>query len=193
MCISVLIGLYFSRKQRSTEDYFTGGGRIPWWASGLSVFGTLLSAITFMAIPAKAFITDWSYFMLNMTAILITPVIAYIFIPYFAKLRISTAYEFLENRFNYTARALGSLSFILFQLGRIGIVLLLPSLAVSIVTGIPVEACILLMGILCIIYTAFGGIEAVIWTDVMQVIVLMGVVFWLLSGLCCIQRLTSVK
>ena len=174
LCISVLIGLYFSRKQRSTEDYFTGGGRIPWWASGLSVFGTLLSAITFMAIPAKAFITDWSYFMLNMTAILITPVIAYIFIPYFAKLRISTAYEFLENRFNYTARALGSLSFILFQLGRIGIVLLLPSLAVSIVTGIPVEACILLMGILCIIYTAFGGIEAVIWTDVMQVIVLMG-------------------
>jgi SSS family transporter len=174
LCISVLIGLYFSRKQRSTEDYFTGGGRIPWWASGLSVFGTLLSAITFMAIPAKAFITDWSYFMLNMTAILITPVIAYIFIPYFAKLRITTAYEFLENRFNYTARALGSLSFILFQLGRIGIVLLLPSLAVSIVTGIPVEACILLMGILCIIYTAFGGIEAVIWTDVLQIIVLMG-------------------
>ena len=174
LCISVLIGLYFSRKQRSTEDYFTGGGRIPWWASGLSVFGTLLSAITFMAIPAKAFITDWSYFMLNMTAILITPVIAYIFIPYFAKLRISTAYEFLENRFNYTARALGSLSFILFQLGRIGIVLLLPSLAVSIVTGIPVEACILIMGILCIVYTAFGGIEAVVWTDVMQVIVLMG-------------------
>tara|TARA_R110000868_G_scaffold366839_1_gene629763 strand:+ start:1465 stop:4080 length:2616 start_codon:yes stop_codon:yes gene_type:complete len=174
LCISVLIGLYFSRKQRSTEDYFTGGGRIPWWASGLSVFGTLLSAITFMAIPAKAFITDWSYFMLNMAAILITPIIAYIFIPYFAKLRITTAYEFLENRFNYTARALGSLSFILFQLGRIGIVLLLPSLAVSIVTGIPVEACILIMGILCIIYTAFGGIEAVIWTDVLQVIVLMG-------------------
>jgi cyclically-permuted mutarotase family protein len=174
LCISVLIGLYFSRKQRSTEDYFTGGGRIPWWASGLSVFGTLLSAITFMAIPAKAFITDWSYFMLNMAAILITPVIAYIFIPYFAKLRITTAYEFLENRFNYTARALGSLSFILFQLGRIGIVLLLPSLAVSIVTGIPVEACILIMGILCIIYTAFGGIEAVIWTDVLQVVVLMG-------------------
>ncbi|MEQ8220629.1 MAG: sodium/solute symporter [Arenibacter sp.] len=174
LCISVLIGLYFSRKQRSTEDYFTGGGRIPWWASGLSVFGTLLSAITFMAIPAKAFITDWSYFMLNMTAILITPVIAYIFIPYFAKLRITTAYEFLENRFNYTARALGSLSFILFQLGRIGIVLLLPSLAISIVTGIPVEACILIMGILCIIYTAFGGIEAVVWTDVLQVVVLMG-------------------
>ena len=174
LLISVLIGLYFARKQKSTEDYFTGGGRIPWWASGLSVFGTLLSAITFMAIPAKAFITDWSFFFLNITAILITPVIAFIFIPFFNKLKIKTAYEYLEDRFNYAARAFGSLSFILFQLGRIGIVLLLPSLAISIVTGIPVETSILIMGVLCIFYTTFGGIEAVIWTDVLQVIVLLG-------------------
>ena len=174
LLISVLIGLYFARKQKSTEDYFTGGGRIPWWASGLSVFGTLLSAITFMAIPAKAFVTDWSFFFLNITAILITPVIAFIFIPFFNKLKIKTAYEYLEDRFNYTARAFGSLSFILFQLGRIGIVLLLPSLAISIVTGIPVETSILIMGVLCVFYTTFGGIEAVVWTDVMQVVVLLG-------------------
>jgi SSS family transporter len=184
LLISVLIGLYFARKQKSTEDYFTGGGRIPWWASGLSVFGTLLSAITFMAIPAKAFVTDWSFFFLNITAILITPVIAFIFIPFFNKLKIKTAYEYLEDRFNYKARAFGSLSFILFQLGRIGIVLLLPSLAISIVTGIPVETSILIMGILCILYTTSGGIEAVIWTDVMQVIVLLGgsilAVFWIM-------------
>jgi cyclically-permuted mutarotase family protein len=174
LLISLLIGVYFARKQKSTEDYFVGGGRIPWWASGLSVFGTLLSAITFMAIPAKAFVTDWSFFFLNITAILITPVIAFIFIPFFNKLKIRTAYEYLEDRFNYLARAFGSLSFILFQLGRIGIVLLLPSLAISIVTGIPVETSILIMGVLCILYTTFGGIEAVIWTDVMQVIVLLG-------------------
>ncbi len=174
LMISLLIGVYFARKQKSTEDYFVGGGRIPWWASGLSVFGTLLSAITFMAIPAKAFITDWSFFFLNITAILITPVIAFIFIPFFNKLKIRTAYEYLEDRFNYAARAFGSLSFILFQLGRIGIVLLLPSLAISIVTGIPVETSIMIMGVLCILYTTFGGIEAVIWTDVLQVIVLLG-------------------
>ncbi|MFC4094569.1 sodium:solute symporter family transporter [Euzebyella saccharophila] len=174
LLISLGIGIYFMRKQKSTEDYFVGGGRIPWWASGLSVFGTLLSAITFMAIPAKAFITDWSFFMLTIAAILITPVIAFLFIPFFNKLKITTAYEFLENRFNYFARAFGSLSFILFQFGRIGIVLLLPSLAISIVTGIPVDISILIMGVLCILYTTFGGIEAVIWTDVLQVIVLMG-------------------
>lgn len=174
LLISLLIGVYFARKQKSTDDYFVGGGRIPWWASGLSVFGTLLSAITFMAIPAKAFVTDWSFFLLNIAAIAITPLIAFVFIPFFNRLHISTAYEYLEIRFNYLARAIGSISFILFQLGRIGIVLLLPSLAISIVTGISVETCILLMGILCVLYTAFGGIEAVIWTDVLQVIVLMG-------------------
>lgn len=174
LMISLLIGVYFSYKQKSTNDYFVGGGRIPWWASGLSVFGTLLSAITFMAIPAKAFVTDWSFFMLNMAAIAITPLISLVFIPFFNRLKITTAYEFLEDRFNYTARAFGSLSFILFQLGRIGIVLLLPSLAISIVTGIPVEISILIMSLLCIAYTAFGGIEAVIWTDVLQVIVLLG-------------------
>lgn len=174
LLISLLIGVYFARKQKSTDDYFVGGGRIPWWASGLSVFGTLLSAITFMAIPAKAFITDWSFFLLNIAAIAITPLIAFLFIPFFNRMHISTAYEYLENRFNYLARAIGSISFILFQLGRIGIVLLLPSLAISIVTGISVETCILLMGLLCVLYTAFGGIEAVIWTDVLQVVVLMG-------------------
>lgn len=183
--VTMAIGLYFSRKQKSTKDYFTGGGRVPWWASGISVFGTLLSALTFMAIPAKSFLTDWSYFFLNMTMIFIVPVIAYVFIPYFHKLNITTAYEFLENRFNYVARVLGSLSFILFQLGRIGIVLLLPSLAISIVTGVPVEAAVLIMGVLCVAYTTFGGIEAVIWTDVLQVAVLLGgsilAIFWLLS------------
>lgn len=174
LLISLLIGVYFARKQKSTNDYFVGGGRVPWWASGLSVFGTLLSAITFMAIPAKSFVSDWSFFMLNIAAIIITPLIAFVFIPFFNRLHISTAYEYLEIRFNYLARAIGSISFILFQLGRTGIVLLLPALAISIVTGISVEACILLMGVLCVLYTAFGGIEAVIWTDVFQVIVLLG-------------------
>ncbi|WP_299664899.1 sodium/solute symporter [uncultured Polaribacter sp.] len=185
LLVTLLIGLYFSKKQHSTKDYFTGSGRVPWWAAGISVFGTLLSALTFMAVPAKSFLTDWSYFTINMTAILIVPVITFLFIPYFNRIKITTAYEFLEYRFNYLARFIGSLSFILFQIGRIGVVLLLPSLAISIVTGIPVEICVLIMGVLCIIYTTFGGIEAVIWTDVLQVVVLLGgsilALFWLFN------------
>ena len=168
------MGYYFSKRQKNTEDYFKGGGRIPWWAAGLSIFGTALSAITFMAVPAKTFATDWSYFVLNMTIFLVAPVIVFWFIPFFRKLNVTTAYEFLESRFNLTIRLLGSLSFILFQIGRMGVVMFLPSIALNVVTGIDIFICISLMGVISMIYTIYGGIEAVIWTDVVQVIVLLG-------------------
>ncbi|MEG3660148.1 hypothetical protein V5097_22245, partial [Arenibacter palladensis] len=168
------MGYFFSKRQKSTEDYFKGGGRIPWWAAGLSIFGTALSAITFMAVPAKTFATDWSYFMLNMTIFLVAPIIVFWFIPFFRRLNVTTAYEFLESRFNLTIRLLGSLSFILFQIGRMGVVMFLPSIALNVVTGIDIYVCIFLMGVVSMIYTIYGGIEAVIWTDVVQVIVLLG-------------------
>ncbi|WP_158866170.1 sodium:solute symporter family transporter [Maribellus comscasis] len=168
------MGYFFSKRQKDTNDYFKGGGRIPWWAAGLSIFGTALSAITFMAIPAKTFATDWSYFTLNMTIFLVAPVIIFLFIPFFRKLNVTTAYEYLENRFNLTIRLIGSLSFIVYQIGRMGVVLFLPSIALNVVTGIDIFLCIALMGIVALVYTMMGGIEAVIWTDVMQVIVLLG-------------------
>ncbi|MCG6190647.1 sodium:solute symporter family transporter [Maribellus maritimus] len=168
------MGYFFSKRQKDTNDYFKGGGRIPWWAAGLSIFGTALSAITFMAIPAKTFATDWSYFTLNMTIFLVAPVIILLFIPFFRKLNVTTAYEYLENRFNITIRLIGSLSFIVYQIGRMGVVLFLPSIALNVVTGIDIFLCIALMGIVALVYTMMGGIEAVIWTDVMQVIVLLG-------------------
>ena len=90
--------------------------------------------------------------MLNIAAILIAPFIANVFIPFYNKLQIITAYEFLEKRFSYFVRAIGSASFILFQLGRVGIILLLPSLAISVVSGIPVSLSILVMGVLCVIF-----------------------------------------
>jgi SSS family solute:Na+ symporter len=171
--VLVVIGYIFSKKQKNTEDYFKGGGRIPWWAAGISLFGTALSAITFMAIPAKTYSTDWSYFLLNMAIFLVAPLIIILFIPFFRKLNITTAYEYLEKRFSLTIRLLGSISFILFQIGRMGIILLLPSLALNVVTGMDVFLCISLMGFISLIYTLMGGIEAVIWTDVIQVAVLL--------------------
>jgi solute:Na+ symporter, SSS family len=168
------MGWFFSKRQKNTNDYFKGGGRVPWWAAGLSIFGTALSAITFMAIPAKTFATNWSYFMLNMTIFMVAPVIVFVFIPFYRKMNITTAYEYLEARFNLLVRLIGSLSFILFQVGRMGVVMFLPSIALNVVTGIDIFVCIGLMGIISLIYTMMGGIEAVIWTDVMQVIVLLG-------------------
>ena len=168
------MGWFFSKRQKNTNDYFKGGGRVPWWAAGLSIFGTALSSITFMAIPAKTFATDWSYFMFNMTIFMVAPIIIFVFIPFYRKLNITTAYEYLELRFNMMVRLIGSLSFILFQVGRMGVVMFLPSMALNVVTGIDIFVCIGLMGIISLIYTMMGGIEAVIWTDVMQVIVLLG-------------------
>lgn len=170
----VYIGFYFLKREKSTDDFFKAGGRIPWWAAALSIFGTLLSAITFMAIPAKVYASNWSYFTLNASMIIVAPIIAVFILPFYRRLNLTTAYEFLEMRFNLIVRLFGSLVFILFQLGRIGIVLLLPSIALSVVTGIDIYLCITVLGLLSIFYTVLGGIEAVIWTDVLQVIVLMG-------------------
>lgn len=168
------IGFYFARRQKNTNDYFKGGGRIPWWAAGLSLFGTALSAITFMAIPAKAFSTDWSYGLFNVGIVLVAPVIVMVFIPYFRKLNITTAYQYLEIRFNAAIRVLCSVAFIVFQVGRMGVVLFLPSIALNVVTGIDIFLCIGIMGVCSILYTMTGGIEAVVWTDAIQVIILLG-------------------
>lgn len=174
LAILVGIGIRFSNKQQSTADFFKAGQRIPPWAAGLSIFGTQLSAITFMAIPAKTFATDWLYFFLMMTIIMVAPLVIRYFLPFYRRFNLTTAYQYLELRFNRWTRWTGSLMYIFLQLGRLGIVLLLPSLALSVVTGIDVELCILSMGLLSILYTVLGGIEAVIWTDVLQVIVLLG-------------------
>ena len=174
LVLLVIMGFYFSRRMHSTDDFFKAGGRIPWWAAGVSIFGTQLSALTFMAIPAKTFATDWRYFPVNMTIVAIAPFIIFLFLPFYRRLHVTTAYEYLELRFNLPVRLIGSAMFMLFQFGRLGIVLLLPSIALSVVTGIDVELCILIMGLLCILYTVMGGMEAVIWTDVLQVVVLVG-------------------
>ena len=174
LCALVLMGFYFSRRENSTDDFFKAGGRVPWWAAGLSIFGTQLSAITFMAIPAKSFSTDWRWFIMNMTIIMVAPVVVFLFLPFYRRLHITTAYEYIEKRFNLLTRVLASGMFILFQLARIGIVLYLPSIALSVVTGVSIEVCITVMALLSIAYTVMGGIEAVIWTDVIQVIVLLG-------------------
>lgn len=168
------IGWYFSRNQKSTGDYFKGGGRIPWFVVGLSIFGTSLSAITFMAIPAKAFATDWSYLLFNAGIVLVVPLIVGVFIPFFRRLNVTTAYEYLELRFNAAIRVICSVAFMLFQIGRMAVVLLLPSIALNIVTGIDIYLCIGLMGVLSLAYTLMGGIEAVVWTEAVQVVVLLG-------------------
>ncbi|MDO5581198.1 MAG: sodium:solute symporter [Planctomycetia bacterium] len=172
--ILLAMGCYFARRQKGTDDYFRGGGRIPWWAAGLSLVGTGLSAITYMSVPAKSFFTDWSYFLLNFGTFWVVPIVVLLYVPCFRRMNLTSAYEFLEKRFNLALRLFGSAFFILFQLGRMAIVMYLPSLALSVVTGIDIYSAILLVGVVSLVYTFFGGVEAVVWTDVLQVFILLG-------------------
>jgi SSS family solute:Na+ symporter len=105
---------------------------------------------------------------------MVAPIVVFMFLPFYRRLNVTTAYEFIEKRFNLPARLLASGLFITFQLARIGIVLYLPSIALSVVTGVDIKICISVMALLSIAYTVMGGIEAVIWTDVIQVFVLLG-------------------
>ncbi|MBR6601815.1 MAG: sodium/solute symporter [Bacteroidaceae bacterium] len=174
----LLMGFYFMRKEKGADDFFKGGGRIPWWAAGISIYATMLSAITYMTIPAKAYTTNWTYYpMLWMILLISFPVIKY-YLPYFRKLNVTSAYEILEQRFNLFTRLLASTLFCIFMIVRMAIVLYLPSLALTAVTGIDIYLCIVLMGLVTIIYCTMGGVEAVIWGDVIQGLILVfGAIF----------------
>ncbi|MEM7698924.1 MAG: sodium/solute symporter [Verrucomicrobiota bacterium] len=172
----VAIGYGFMKREASasTDAYFRGGQRVPWWVAGLSIFATMLSAITFMAIPAKAYAENMNFWIGQWAIVLLVPLVVFFYLPYFRKLNITSAYEFLENRFNLASRLVASALFMIFHLGRVAIVLYLPALALSSATDINIYIAILAIGLLCILYTVMGGIEAVVWTDAIQAIVLVG-------------------
>ena len=187
MGIIVGVGVYFARREKTTEDYFLAGRRIPWWAATLSIFSTYLSAITFMSIPAKAFNANWLTVLVNIGIILVTPVTVYCVLPFFRRFKVTTIYEYLELRFSPALRVYGSLAFLVYQVSKMGIFLLLPAMALATVTGFNLYLCIVVMGLLCIVYTVMGGIEAVVWTDVLQSVVLIG------GALLCVGMIFSAE
>ena len=173
----LLLGYYFMKRESGSEDFFKGGNRIPWWAAGISIFATMLSAITYMSIPAKAYMTDWTYYPMQVCILLVSfPVIRY-FLPFFRRLNVTTAYEYLEHRFSYAIRLMASVLFIVFMVARMALVLFLPSLAMTAVTGIDIYLCIVIMALVTIVYCTMGGVEAVVWGDVVQGIILVGGAF----------------
>ncbi|MGN8647988.1 sodium:solute symporter [Gracilibacillus sp. HCP3S3_G5_1] len=185
----LVIGVYFMKKSgEDTDAYFTAGGKIPAWAAGFSIYATTLSAITYMSTPEQAFLTDWSYAFQNLTIFAIIPVLIYFYVPFFRKLNVTTAYEYLEERFGVSLRVLSSLLFILYHIGRIAIVIYLPTLAITIVTDIDPIIVASIVGILCIIYTFLGGMRGVIWSDVIQgIILLVGAIVLLFLGINAID------
>jgi SSS family solute:Na+ symporter len=169
----VMVGVYFVFKNNSTDDYFRGGQNIPWWAAACSIYATMLSSLTYVALPALVYRTDWVIYIGVMMILVVAPVAIYVAMPFFRQIDATSAYEYLSKRFNMPVRLFASGLFTLFHIGRMGIVLALTALALAAVTPLDAWQSVLVMGVLSLIYCTLGGVEAVIWTDTIQTVVLM--------------------
>ena len=172
MAALVGMGFYLSRKNTTTEEYFVGGRSYSGWVIGLSMIGTSISSVTFLAFPADAYKTAWLRFIPNFTLPLTVLLAAYFFLPFFRRTKIVSAYEYLEDRFSPSIRVYGAVTFIIGQLIRLALILFLVSILMHEITGYSTVVSVLLAGVLVAVYTIVGGINAVIWTDVLQTIIL---------------------
>ncbi|MEM8503500.1 MAG: sodium:solute symporter [Cyanobacteria bacterium P01_D01_bin.1] len=166
--ILLAIGVAASHQQGGTDEYFRGSRRLPWWAIAFSIIATSFSAASLLGGPGEGFNNGLLYLQLQFGDLLGYLLVIFLFLPFFVGLNLTTAYEYLERRFDGKTRSLGSLCFLLFVIARLGGLLYAASLAVSTVMGISLPLAILLVGCVSIVYTVTGGIAAVVWTDVLQ-------------------------
>ncbi|MBP8302848.1 MAG: sodium:solute symporter [Phycisphaerae bacterium] len=169
---TVLAGLWFGRKTRNTEAFMAAGRRLPGWAVGLSIFGTYVSSISFLAYPSKAYEANWNPFVFSLSIPVTAWVAVRFFVPFYRRNGVLSSYEHLEHRFGPWARTYAVVCYLLTQLARMGTIMYLLALTLAPLTGWGVPQLIVLTGGAVIVYSMFGGIEAVIWSDVVQSLVL---------------------
>jgi solute:Na+ symporter, SSS family len=179
----ILIGLWFARRQQTTEDYFLARRAMPWLPVAMSMFASLTSAITFMGLPARAYEENISLILVCIVSPLLVPVLTCVLYPAYRRHNVTTSYEFIGLRFGRPGRTAVSILFVLARLGWMGTVIYAPALALSTATGISLWMAILLMGTLATLYTALGGLAAVLWTDVVQFLILVLGAIWVATSL----------
>lgn len=175
-------GMYFSKKRMTGKEYFKGDGTIPWWVTSVSIFATLLSPISFLSIAGNSYNGTWVLWFAQLGIFIAVPLTIRLFLPVYSKLKIDTAYHYLELRYKSKGlRVLGALLFIIYQIGRMSIIMYLPSVVLAPLVGININVLIIIMGIIAIVYSYGGGLKSVLWTDFIQGLVLIaGVVFTLI-------------
>jgi solute:Na+ symporter, SSS family len=174
LVVSVGIGVRFSGNQKSTAKYFTAEGKIPAWAIGLSILATLVSSITFLAYPGEGYSTNWIRLVQGLMVPIVLVFMIFTIVPLYRKVIGLSAYEYFEKRFGYFARLYSSLGFMLAHFSKMGTVFYLLALALSSMMGIDILTFVWILGAVIILLTLLGGIEAVIWLDVVQGILLIG-------------------
>jgi Na+/proline symporter len=174
---TIAIGLWNSREGKDIDSYYLGNRSLPWWAVGLSVMATQASAITFIGTTGQAFNDGMRFLQVYLPLPIVVVILCISFAPFFYRAKVYTAYEYLERRFDAKTRALTSF---LFQCSRgmsVGIILYAPSVVLSIIFGWNEQTTILLMGLTTVLYTSFGGVRAVVWTDTVQMLLMFVGVF----------------
>ena len=173
-------GVFFAHKQKDTSQYFAGGGKIPAWAVGISIFATLISSVTFLAYPGAAYAGNWILLVQGLMVPIVLLALVWVIVPLFRKvIRLST-YEYFERRFGLFARLYSSLAFTLGHFSKAGTVFFLVSMALATFLDINIYSIVLVLGITIIVLTLFGGMEAIVWMDVAQGFLLIG------GGVICI-------
>lgn len=176
--IVVSLGWIAHRRQSTMDDYFLGGRRLPWIVVGTSILATAFSASSLLGGPGEAFTHGLLWLQLQIGDLIAVALVVWLFIPALRSRQLTTAYEFLEERFDVRVRWFSSALFQLQVLFRAGILVYGPALALATLTGLDLNTTILIVGILASFYTVLGGMTAVVWTDALQV----GVVFAGLAG-----------
>lgn len=173
----LVLGSFFSKSQKSLKDFFMGSGNIPWWAAALSGIATVASAISYIGAVGLGYSTDFSFLQYRLALPIAMVVICVIVLPFFYNLGLYSIYGYLEKRFNLTIRLIGSGLFIIFKCSFLAIGIYAPAIIISVLTGMDILLIVLLTGVLTTIYTLMGGMKAVIWTDVPQLIIMLGGIF----------------
>jgi len=168
LIISVYVGFYFSKGQKSTKKFFAADGKIPAWAIGISILATLVSSVTFLAYPGQGYSNNWILLVQGLMVPVVLMFIIWGVVPLYRNVIGISAYEYFEKRFGYFARLYSSLAFILSHFSKMGTVLYLLGLAIAGFTGFDTLTIIWILGFVIITLTLLGGIEAIIWLDVIQ-------------------------
>ena len=185
LAVMAAMGLWFMHRNKSSDDYFRGGGRLPWWVVSMSIYATMFSSITFLSIPALTYLTDCRYLVISFGVILLAPVVTKWYLPFFRRLNLTSAYEYLEVRFNLPCRLFASAAFTVFMVARTAIVTYLPAIAVAAVTDLDVNMAIIVVTAVTILYCTVGGVEAVVWSDFVQSVILIGSTVLIYALLVC--------
>lgn len=167
----MLIGLRFARRQTSTERYFMAERSIPGWAMGISLFAAIISSLSFIGYPGSAYAGNWIDLVQGLMVIPALVIAVWIMIPFYRRVVGMSAYEYFGKRFGYGARAFSSAVFAVGHFSKLAFVLYVAALAVHIMTGANIYITTVITGLVTIFYAYVGGLEAVIWTDVIQGIV----------------------